>query len=121
MYSMPKKSLSDFRLLLDITGTIERLSNEFGISWGQAQKPINVILKYHFYLARDRNDEIKHVLHCPVDSVILKALGEKSLRLTGIDKKEYLKIQRWIQDHYPARIDLDICWDRQHLQDEGIL
>ncbi|MCD6531190.1 hypothetical protein J7K99_01945, partial [bacterium] len=69
----------------NIIAAIESLSNEFGISFGQAQKPINVILKYHFYLTNG-NDDIKKELHCPIDSVILKKLGigKSKISLTKI-------------------------------------
>lgn len=57
----------------DIIDAINSLVNEFGISFGQAQKPINVILQYHFYLANG-GDAIKKVLHCQIDSIILKGI-----------------------------------------------
>lgn len=108
----------------DIVSAIESLVNEFGISFGQAQKPINVILKYHFYLT-DGDDNIIKVLHCPVDSIILKKLGKSGVSLTKIDKNRYLKLQQEIKGKTEncgsTRIEFDTQWDEQHLQDEGIL
>ena len=105
----------------DIIKSIDRLSNEFKISFGQAQKPINVILKYHFYLSNNENDKIKKLLHCPLDSVILSKLNEDNLPLTRINRLRYLEIQSNIQKHNPVRLDFDTQWDNQHLIDEGIL
>jgi len=103
----------------DIIDSIDNLTREFGISFGQAQKPINVILKYHFYLTKKNDDRLKGTLHCPIDSFILRKLGKKGISLTKIDKEEYLKIQEEIKNRSPARITFD-TWDEQHLRDEGL-
>ena len=52
--------LMDKRLLKEnnILDSIKELSKEFPISFGQAQKPINVILKYHFYLTKNENASV---------------------------------------------------------------
>ena len=108
----------------DILNAIENLSNEFGISFGQAQKPINVILKYHFYLMNG-NDNIKKELHCPIDSVVLKEVGRDRISLTKIHKEEYLKLQQEIKEKMErrgdTRIEFDTQWDEQHLEEEGLL
>ncbi len=103
----------------NILDSIKELSDEFQISFGQAQKPINVILKYHFYLTS--KDDIKKILHCPIDSVILKILNKKGISLTRIGKEKYLEIQQEIQNRCPSRIEFDTQWDEQHLREEGIL
>jgi hypothetical protein len=105
----------------DIMTAIGKLNKGFGISFGQAQKPINVILKYHFYLTKCDDQRIKKVLHCPVDSVILKGLGKTGLSLSKIDKKDYIQVQQEIQQRSNTRIAFDDQWDKKHLKDEGIL
>lgn len=105
----------------NIVDSINDLSEEFQISFGQAQKPINVILKYHFYLTKDHNDPIKKALHCPIDSLILKKLDKSGISLTKITKEKYLELQKEIQSHYDTRIEFDTHWDEQHLREEGIL
>jgi hypothetical protein len=104
----------------DIIDAVEDLSNEFGISFGQAQKPINVILKYHFYLMSNEA-RIEKILHCPIDSLILKKLGKKGISLTKINKKEYLRLQKEIENRSDTRIAFDTQWDEQHLREEGLL
>lgn len=115
--------LMDKRLLKEnnILDSIKELSKEFPISFGQAQKPINVILKYHFYLTKNENAEVKKILYCPVDSIILRKFKKNKVFLTNIKEKEYLEIQREIEKVAPVRIKFDIKWDEQHLRDEGIL
>jgi len=105
----------------NIIRSIDELRNEFEISFGQAQKPINVILKYHFYLTKSDESTIKDVLHCPIDSVILEELDRKKKSLSDIDKEEYLKIQKDIGDRGKTRIGFDTKWDEQNLREEGLL
>ncbi|MCL0066587.1 hypothetical protein M1N53_01260 [Thermodesulfovibrionales bacterium] len=105
----------------NIIESINDLTEEFQISFGQAQKPINVILKYHFYLTRSNDDNIKKVLHCPIDSLILKKLSKSGISLTKITKEKYMEIQKEIKNRCDARITFDTQWDEQHLREEGIL
>ncbi len=105
----------------DIVDSINNLSEEFQISYGQAQKPINVILKYHFYLTKNSDNNIKKMLHCPIDSLILRRLDRRGIFLTKIDKGMYSELQSEIQRRCSTRIEFDTQWDKQHLRDEGIL
>jgi len=105
----------------NILNSIQKLSNKFQISFGQAQKPINVILKYHYYLTKSHDNQMKRILHCPIDSVILKALGIRGLSLTNINKKKYLEIQKEIQKRCFFKIEFDTQWDEKHLLNKGIL
>jgi hypothetical protein len=104
-----------------IMHSIQRLSNEFGISVGQAQKPINVILKYHFYLTRPHDSTKRRILHCPIDSVVQKRLGRPLVRLTRLGMPEYMALQNEILRRSGSRLDFDTVWDEKHLRDEGIL
>jgi hypothetical protein len=103
----------------DIVNSIETLQKEFDISFGQAQKPINVLLKYHFYLTRNNNSTIKKILHCPIDSKILEELKEE-VSLAKLNKEKYLELQEKIQKRCETRIDFDTKWDEKHLQEEGL-
>ena len=93
----------------DILGSISSLSNEFGI------------LKYHFYLARSEDAQIKNVLYYPIDSIALKSLLGKKSSLALIDEKMYHALQDVIQKYREPRIDYGTVWDEQHLQEERIL
>ena len=104
----------------DIEEAIDNLSEEFGISIGQSQKPINVILKYHFYLTRNNNKNIEETLHCPVDSTVLGQLKEGRTSLSRIDKGKYLEIQYKIKQKCNPRIKFDDSWDEQNLRKAGI-
>ena len=112
---MDNKKLTENNILK----AIENLANEFRISFGQAQKAINVILKYHFYLTNNKNIQVKKALYCPLDSIILKALKKRKF-LTNINKEEYLEIQNEIAKRCFPRIDFDKIWEKQLLQKAGL-
>ena len=105
----------------DIMSSIDSLRARFRISFGQAQKPINVILKYHFYLTRSWDTKTKGVLHCPIDSVQLERLGKRGTSLARLDKDNYLELQAQIQTKGQTRIDFDRMWDELNLRSSGIL
>ena len=104
-----------------ILKSIETIANEFKISYGQSQKAINVILKYHFYLTNNASLKMKKVLHCPIDSLILhKELDIYGLSLTKIDKDKYIKIQKEIESKYKTKIECDAAWDEEKLKQWGL-
>jgi CRISPR/Cas system-associated endonuclease Cas3-HD len=105
----------------DIMSSIRNLSEIFKISFGQAQKAINVILKYHFHLTKNKDNKIKSVLNCPIDRVVLNDLLGIKKPLTKIDEALYIKTQNSIKQISKMRIDYDIVWDKQHLKKWGIL
>lgn len=105
----------------DIISSIGSMSNKFNISFGQAQKAINVLLKYHYYLYEKYLDKsIEKILHCPLDSVILERLGIYD-SLTQIGRKQYMYIQKVIGKKRPSKISFDKKWDVQHLKEGGLL
>lgn len=106
-----------------ILTSIRKLKEKFNISFGQAQKPINVILKYHFYLAKGQDNSMKKVLHCPIDSQKLPELNRSGVPLTKICEEIYKEIQKKIEvkDEYSAKIDLDNKYDEKSLKYWGLL
>lgn len=117
---MEKKELTED----DILASISKITDPPDISFGQAQKPINVILKYHYYLFHDsdENNKIKKELFCPIDSRVLNKLGGYSgLALSRTKKDKFLEIQNKISEQGDTKIDYDLDWDKEHLEDEGLL
>jgi len=115
---MDEKRLTEDAILESIRAL--RSKFEFGVSFGQAQKPINVLLKYHFYLTKSGDAETERILHCPVDSVVLRELRMKPQSLAKIDEDEYLKIQDNIGRLCATRIAFDRKWDQENLRGAGI-
>lgn len=111
----------------DILRSINYLSKTFKIAIGQSQKAVNVVLKYHFYIFHFKNRKLKPILHCPLDSVILKELGLSKVKLNSIKNiKVYKQIQKDIlkqvkkQHLGNTRLDFDNFWDKQHQEEAGI-
>ncbi|NQU19347.1 hypothetical protein HQ550_04245 [bacterium] len=109
----------------DIILAIRILSKKCNISFGQSQKAINVLLKFHYRMyEKYLNKNIKPILNCPLDSIILNELEIKK-SLTSINEIDYQDIQNKIANKMAktslARIDFDRVWDKRHLKEEGLL
>ena len=105
----------------DIVCSFDSLCSRFGVSFGQAQKPINVILKHHFYITQSRDARTKATLHCPIDSVVLGELGRRDLCLARLARDAYLAAQKEVEDRGATRLDFDRVYDEQNLRYWGIL
>jgi hypothetical protein len=98
---------------------------EHGVSWGQAQKGINVILKCHQFLFHQSKKKLNHALDCPLDSVVLKKIGQKK-SLRKISKSDYKIFQDEIlvaarNERVSSRVKFDKHWDEQNLRRAGLL
>lgn len=103
------------------------------ISYGQAQKPINVFFKVYVDWARKPNEEIRSkilsFLHVPLDSVLMKTIKEEypdwynieikplqksqtqEFSLSMIDEEIYIKWQRFFRERYPTKpLIFDVAW-----------
>ncbi len=103
----------------DIRESIERIRFQVDISFGQAQKAINVLVKYHYFLFHS-NSPVGSQLDCPLDKIILDGLGER-VSLSNLGHDQYEQIQIRISQLSDRRVDYDRRWDEQHLNDEGLL
>ena len=103
----------------DIRMSIEHVSTAAGVSFGQAQKAINVLMKYHYFL-HDAVSGAGAELDCPLDSAVFRELGER-ISLSKLDRQRYIEIQEKIAGITARRIDFDRRWDEQRLKDEGLL
>lgn len=113
---MENKRLTD----ADIIDSISYLKSRFGISFGQTQKGINVVLKYHYRLNEGKFKSCASILHCPLDSVVMKSLGESKKSLNSVNKKKYVDLQLKILEMNKVigkyKIDYDDIWDIQNLK-----
>lgn len=103
------------------------------ISYGQAQKPINVFLKIYVDWARKPNEKIRSkllpFLHVPLDSILMKTIKKKyqnwykatikllqrartqEFSLSKIDKNIYIEWQIFFRGEYPTKpLIFDIVW-----------
>ena len=89
----------------------------FKVSFGQAQKWINMSLKYLYALGESRVPNIStnfNYFHIPIDNIIqerLKSLGVKRINGSWSRLKtyeEYFTYQRTVRDRFPGRVLMDI-------------
>ena len=69
---------------------------------------------------KHKDDNLKNVLDCPLDSKILKKLQIKK-SLTKINEEDYIEIQKIISQQGQSKLDYDLFWDRQNLEGDGLL
>lgn len=85
-------------------------------TFGQAQKWVNMTIKYAFVMGDDRVPGLGDVLrfaHVPIDNIVLSAWAERGLpglkvawsRLDDYD--EYTKLQAWIRSNFFPRTPLE--------------
>jgi hypothetical protein len=109
------KKLNDRTLTnANIRNSIKNISQVMKIPYGQAQKGINVILKYCFFICHP-DDHVGLELDCPIDSKILGYIGYRNLKLIRINEKKYIEIQKIIERRITRRIDFDRQWDEERL------
>lgn len=87
------------------------------LTYGQAQKWVNMTIKYLYILNEHTFDNVFDFLHIPVDNYIFKAVKEK----LGIDnpdnpwsklnETEYLKYQNAIREELREKGKLPLRWE----------
>ena len=105
----------------DIRKKIMEISSTTGVSVGQAQKVINVFLKYYCILTQ-KPDSIIEELDCPLDSQIMSRFKTKGLKRTSLRKMNKIKDYIAWQNHLKItgkgiRLRPDIqTYDKERLQ-----
>jgi hypothetical protein len=84
----------------DIRNKIQEISKETNVSIGQAQKVLNVFLKYYCILTQ-KPPAIIRELDCPLDSKIMASYNTRYLQRTSLKKmddiNEYVAWQRHLE------------------------
>lgn len=113
-------SIKELRKLVDseqiknhhIRNEIEQLSKKTNVSIGQAQKVINVYLKFYCLIIGGTLETIKE-LDCPLDSTTM----EKRQRMKNIlTMSEYIKWQDKFESEYKIRLFRDEEYDLNRLR-----
>ena len=106
----------------DVRAAILAIKDKMDISYGQAQKGLNVFLKYHCYQFHPENLALLAELDCPVDSKNKKRLCIAWTSLRATDEQEYLRIQDLVEKSTNGRprVEYDSEIDRQDLRKYGL-
>ena len=83
------------------------------ISYGQAQKVINVCLKQYLFLTK--NIECISQLDCPLDTITMKGHGIKNNRMINVNEEDYIKYQNIFEKRYIFRILKDNKYDKERI------
>ena len=103
------------------------------LSYGQAQKPVNVFFKVYADWARKPSDAVRERLlphlHVPLDSILMREVkreyptwyhevirpllsrAQQEFSLSMIDEERYMKWQRFFRDKHPDKpLLFDVTW-----------
>jgi hypothetical protein len=107
----------DFTLWHQSTCYQIREGNDYPLSQGQAQKWLNMTLKYLFVFGENRVPGITNnykFFHIPIDNIIMDKLEKIGISKFQIvwsqipDYDSYYKYQKDFRDLYPNRIPMDV-------------
>lgn len=98
---------------MEIRKKIRSLSQKYSVSYGQAQKVINVCLKQYVFLTQ-KFDCVKE-LDCPLDSTTMKGCHISHNKMCSVDESDYIQYQDLFDQRYNPRILKDEIYDKQRI------
>lgn len=104
-----------YNVCITALSNILKVKNEKEFHYGQAQKWVNMTLKYLYLLGIVKNDA---GLHIPIDSYILDALSEEGIEApktvwSQFCCKEYYDLQKPINDMLNEKSTLPMKWEHE--------
>lgn len=98
-----------------IRDTIRKIKNiDSNISFGQAQKVINVCLKQYAFITNKENCIDK--LDCPLDTITMKGYKIKNNRMINVKEDDYVKYQEIFEKENSYRIKQDLKYDDNRIR-----
>lgn len=92
--------------------------NGIKLTYGQAQKWINMTIKYLYLFGGYTFDSVFEYLHIPIDNYIFNAVKDelkfnrpKNISWSKLDKTEYLKYQIAIREELRKKGELPLDWE----------
>ena len=92
---------------------IKQLSQKYNVSYGQAQKVVNVCLKQYMFLTQKY--EFAKELDCPLDSTTMSGCKISHNRMNSVDESDYKQYQSLFEQSYNPRILKDKIYDNQRI------
>lgn len=106
---MDDKTLSNVK----IRKGIKNLSEKYGVSYGQAQKVINVCLKQYMFLTQKY--EFATELDCPLDSTTMKGCHISHNKMCSVKEDDYKKYQNLFEKQFALKVLKDEEYDKQRI------
>lgn len=100
-----------------LEGNLPLLKPDHQFTYGQAQKWVNMSLKYLYVMGFDDMSHIERVIHVPVDSLIIDAANELGVRWPSAswskldNYSEYLAFQKKLRQKIPDRTECPLVWE----------
>jgi len=100
-----------------IRKAIKRLKDiDDNISFGQAQKVVNVCLKQYCFITK--KEEILKELDCPLDSTTMEGYHIGNNKMINVEEVDYVKYQeKFKEEHNGIRILKDMKYDKKRIND----
>jgi hypothetical protein len=100
---------------LIIRGKIRELKNiDDNISFGQAQKVVNVCLKQYCFITK--KNKLLYELDCPLDSTTMKPYNILNDNMLNVNEKDYLDYQKMFEkENNGIRILRDKEYDKKRI------
>lgn len=92
---------------------IKTLSMRYDVSYGQAQKVVNVCLKQYMFLTQKY--EFAKELDCPLDSTTMKGCKISHNRMSSVNVSDYEKYQDLFSEKYELKLLKDKEYDKQRI------
>jgi len=106
---MDDKTLSNVK----IRKGIKNLSEKYGVSYGQAQKVINVCLKQYMFLTQKY--EFATELDCPLDSTTMKGCRISHNKMCSVKEDDYKNYQNLFEKQFALKVLKDEEYDKQRI------
>lgn len=106
---MDDKTLSNVK----IRKGIKNLSEKYGVSYGQAQKVINVCLKQYMFLTQKY--EFATELDCPLDSTTMKGCHISHNKMCSVKEDDYKNYQNLFEKQFALKVLKDEEYDKQRI------
>lgn len=92
---------------------IKKLSMKYDVSYGQAQKVVNVCLKQYMFLTQKY--EFAKELDCPLDSTTMSGYKIFHNKMCSVDESDYKQYQNLFDQSHNPRILKDEIYDTQRI------
>lgn len=106
---MDDKTLSNVK----IRKGIKNLSEKYGVSYGQAQKVINVCLKQYMFLTQKY--EFATELDCPLDSTTMKGCHISHNKMCSVKEDDYKNYQNLFEKQFALKVLKDEEYDKHRI------
>ncbi|MCL1947722.1 MAG: hypothetical protein FWF51_11350 [Chitinivibrionia bacterium] len=86
------------------------------ISFGQAQKVINVAVKQYCFITKQK-ENILQELDCPLDSITMKGCGIKNRKMCDVSEEDYVNYQKYFKEKCGLKILKDVEYDDNRISE----